>query len=291
MSRNEVGASPSEEMKRRPRPKGLAFLVILWFATGVYNLYVGLSGIKADLQAFQFLSSLPEWFRIGIPAEFALNVIVFVVSLVAMVIIYGLWTGKSWSDRLALGIPLSITVIDMLSLALYYSAPAEVQAYVAAGDVSVNWGVTLFSAFATVMCWNFLRQAEVKEYMSSRRISLRDAAIVVFMLAVVLGGVFVVQAIGEKIQPSNFVVINVDRTWNTEETQVTYRVEIQNLGGDGWKTLHFLYNETDQSTKISWTETKQWQVQLNSWETKIVVFTFNRHSMEDIAYRAEWWFT
>jgi hypothetical protein len=288
VSEKEVEVKTPAETKQRPRPKELSQLVIIWFVVGIYNLYVSLSNAKADLKVFSRLSAFPEWVRIGVPVEFALNASVFVVSLIAIIVIYGLWTGKSWSRKSALTIPLSITVCNILAIVLYYSAPIEIQAYI---NMPFLWGVTLFSLFATIMSWRYLKSAEVKEFLSSRTFRLRDIAIVMFLLVVCLGSILVVQTFTEKLETPNFIVINVDKTWNTDETQITYRIEVQNLGGDGWMTLHLRYNETDQTTGTKWTETKQWQVQLDNEETKIITLTFNRHSMNAISYNADFWFT
>ena len=110
-------------------------------------------------------------------------------------------------------------------------------------------------------------------------------------IAVIAAVIFII-VIGEIVlQGPKFVVINRDSQWNTLGTQVTYRLEVYNQGGNGWGTLHVRYIETKQHTANSTMETKEWRLHLNWHESKTLEFTFNRKSMEAVWINFDWWFT
>jgi len=152
-----VTTPPSEARKR---PRGLTIIAILWFIGGIYNLYISSQTISADLEALSYLSRLPTWFRFGVPAELAINLLAFALGLIQMFTIYGLWTGKPWSYRLALAVPILAFVSVILEALLYLSAPIQ---YGLIDDI--NWAVVGGSIIGMGIYLSYLRQPHVKEYL------------------------------------------------------------------------------------------------------------------------------
>lgn len=157
-----VGGSIEEKVERPKRPLGLTVIAIVWLLGGLYNLYASLQTIGTDLGLLPFLSlpTVPEWFRFGVPAELAISFLVTAVGLVQLFTIYGLWTGKSWSYKLALAIPLLAVVLWISQVGLYASAPVEYGL-----STALPWGGLVGSLIFTGIYWGYLRQSHVKEYL------------------------------------------------------------------------------------------------------------------------------
>ena len=150
----------------RKRPTGLTIIAILWFVGGVINLYSSSNSIRVDLNALPRLSdpTLPRWFTFGVPAELLISLLVFALGLIQLYTIYGLWSGRSWSYRLALTIPI-LGMIGWVSLAgLYMSAPPGFGI-----RESAPWILVGFSVFWTIVYWVYLRRPHVKEYLGVRK--------------------------------------------------------------------------------------------------------------------------
>lgn len=160
MSEEKVEGAISIEARKRPT--GLTIIAILWFLGGIYNLYMSSQVISDDLEVLPHLSDpwVAEWFKFGVPAELAISLLVFALGLIQLFTIIGLWTGKSWSYKLALAIPV-LAVVSWISMAaLYMSAPIELEI-----RESINWFAVLFSIFWMIIYWSYLRQPHVKEYL------------------------------------------------------------------------------------------------------------------------------
>lgn len=149
-------------IEARKRPTGLTVIAILWFLGGIYNLYMSSQYISDDLEALPHLSDpgVAEWFKFGVPAELAINLLVFALGLIQLFTIIGLWTGKSWSYKLALAIPVLAAVSWILMAGLYMSAPIELEI-----RESINWVAVGASIFWAIIYWSYLRQPHVKEYL------------------------------------------------------------------------------------------------------------------------------
>lgn len=159
---------PTEErVERLKRPLGLTVISILWLLGGIFNLYTSSQVIGTDLEALPFLSfpTVPEWVRFALPIDLAIGVLSFFLGLVQLFTIYGLWTGKSWSYKLALAIPILIVFTWISAVGLYASAPAEYGLL-----TSVEWGGLLASVFYASVYWVYLRKRHVKEYLGIRSI-------------------------------------------------------------------------------------------------------------------------
>ncbi len=128
-----------------------------------------------------------------------------------------------------------------------------------------------------------------------RRLVTKNRIFVAIVIAIsIVGAIYLIASNLEEefeSQEPSFVVINKESIRNPLETQITYRIEVYNQGGEGWGTIHVRYNETEQSSGISNTETKTWQLHLDEQESKIVEFTFNRKSMEAVETTCYSWFT
>lgn len=128
-----------------------------------------------------------------------------------------------------------------------------------------------------------------------RRLATKNRIFVAIVITIsIVGAIYLIASNLEEefeSQEPSFVVINKESIRNPLETQITYRIEVYNQGGEGWGTIHVRYNETEQSSGISNIETKTWQLHLDEQESKIVEFTFNRKSMEAVETTCDWWFT
>jgi len=146
----------------RKRPTGLTVIAILWFLGAIYNLYMSSQTINADLEALPHLSDpwVAEWFKFGVPAELGISLLVFALGLIQMFTIFGLWTGKSWSYRLALAIPLLAAVSWISMTGVYMSAPIELGI-----RESINWFPVGMSVLWIFVYWSYLRQPHVKKYL------------------------------------------------------------------------------------------------------------------------------
>jgi len=164
MSEEKIGEVPSTGVRKRPT--GLTIIAILWFLGGIYNLYTSSQTVISDFKALPLLSNplMPSWFKFGLPAELAISILVFALGLVQMFTIYGLWTGKSWSYKLALAIPILIAISWISIAGLYMSAPVQ---YGLGGYI--NWIATGASIFWAIIYWNYLRKPHVKEYLGVQR--------------------------------------------------------------------------------------------------------------------------
>ena len=126
-------------------------------------MYMSSQGISADLEILPVVQSdpsIPEWFRLGVPAELGISLLSFAVGLFQLFTIYGLWTGKSWSYKLALAIPVLGAVSWILLAALYMSAPAELGL-----GAYINWVAVTTSIVWVGVYWWYLRRPHVKEYL------------------------------------------------------------------------------------------------------------------------------
>jgi len=160
VTEEKVEGAPSVEARKRPT--GLTIIAILWFLGGIYNLYMSSQVISDDLEVLPHLSEswVAEWFKFGVPAELAINLLVCALGIIQMFTIIGLWTGKSWSYKLALAIPV-LAVVSWISMAgLYISAPIELGI-----RESINWVPIGASIIWMIIYWSYLRKPHVKEYL------------------------------------------------------------------------------------------------------------------------------
>jgi hypothetical protein len=145
------------------RPAGLTIIAILWFLGGIVNLYVSSTTISGDLEVLPLLSDpmVPEWFKFGVPAEIGINLFAFSFGIIQMFTIVGLWTGKSWSYKMALTIPVLAAVSWIAWGALFMSAPIEL-----GFRESTKWVPIGASIFWAIIILSYLRKPHVKEYLS-----------------------------------------------------------------------------------------------------------------------------
>jgi len=83
------------------RPDGITVIVILWFLSGIFNVYMSFQIISTDVSYLPLLSdpTLHSWFSFGLPAEIAINLLSLFLGLLQIVTVFGLWTGKKYSYR------------------------------------------------------------------------------------------------------------------------------------------------------------------------------------------------
>lgn len=145
------------------RSGGLMLIALLWLFYGVVNVYFSCRGIIADVGVLPYLSypSMPEWSKLGVPAELALSVFRLCLGLLQIVTFLGLWTGKRYSYKLALPVAMLLVINSLAITGLYLSAPAQL-------DLSYYIGFSLiFLAIDiawAIVYWRYLRKQDVKTF-------------------------------------------------------------------------------------------------------------------------------
>ena len=128
--------SPSVmEAKHIPRPAGISIIAVLWSLAGLVNIYNAAVNLSADSALYPLPSTSQlglnssqidsiNWLQANIPTDMGLHTIGLFLGFAELLVVYGLWTGKSWSYRGAF-IVLLVSVFDWVSTAvLYSSAPS-----------------------------------------------------------------------------------------------------------------------------------------------------------------------
>ena len=144
------------------RPMGLTFIAIAWFIFGLINIFGALMTINTDLEVLPYLSGygVHEWFAFAVPIELVLSIITLCVGLLQVVTIYGLLKGIKFAYKCGIYIPVAILVLNLLSLELYFSAPAEI----GFGFNSVFWGALIGSGIGLVIYLQYFRKPHVKAF-------------------------------------------------------------------------------------------------------------------------------
>jgi hypothetical protein len=101
-----------------------------------------------------------DWIQYGIPGEMILSVFGVALGLVQFLLVYGLWTGRSWSYKGTLALLVVLIVQDVVAIAMYDTAPAMLGL-----NTSVLIGQTFGNIFFFVVYRTYLRLPHVKEYL------------------------------------------------------------------------------------------------------------------------------
>ena len=91
-----------------------------------------------------------------------LSGIVLALGLVQIVTVFGLWTGKKYSYKLALAVPVVHVVLSVCFVVLYATAPAELGLISSVG--SSVFGLAVGLTFLVVIWW-YLRKPHVKAFL------------------------------------------------------------------------------------------------------------------------------
>lgn len=149
----------------KKRPTGIVIIAVLWTLMGIVNIFLSLKITIDDLGYLSNLSNpyLNEWVRFGLPAELMLNFFNLAFGFLVLLVVYGLYTARSWSYHFGLAIPVFSVIISFAATALYASAPQELGfgEAVASGIPSLVWGVVWAS-----LVWSYLRKPHVKQYLN-----------------------------------------------------------------------------------------------------------------------------
>ena len=140
-------------------------MAVLSFLSGLYTIYGSFNGLNGDIaRAF------------GVPIEFLVIIVLFVLGFAEVMTGFGLWTGKSYAYWLSLIIPIFVAVYDLALTSLYASAPSELKLtsnYAPALVNTVGWVIWLF------ICWWYLRKPYVKTYLgrskSNMNVTISDS--------------------------------------------------------------------------------------------------------------------
>ena len=151
------------EVKQK-RPDGLTAIAILWFIGALLNVLNSFLVLNQGAAALPYLSNsgLNEWFSFGVPIEMVLSGLVLALGLVQIVAVFGLWTGKKYSYKLALAIPVVHSVLNVCFVVLYATAPSELGLISSVG--SSVFGLVVGLVFLIVIWW-YLRKPHVKAFL------------------------------------------------------------------------------------------------------------------------------
>lgn len=146
------------------RPTGIVIIAVLWTLSSISNIYQGLNTIITDLGYLQYLSNpnVSEWYSFGLPAEIVLGFFIVAFGFLTLLVVYGLYTAKSWSYGFAFAIPVFIAIINLVTMGLYAFAPVELEfrdaTLLALFFVALNliWGIII---------WVYLTKPHVKQYL------------------------------------------------------------------------------------------------------------------------------
>jgi hypothetical protein len=145
------------------RPNGLTFIAIIGLIFGLVNIYMSFQTIILDIEAFPYLYGpliAHPWFNTGIIVELILAVFLVILGIIQLITVPGLWTGKPYSYKLALGVPILLLISNVSSSVLYASAPAEL----GLDTGSSNFYVAM-SVFWIIIYFWYLREPHVKAYL------------------------------------------------------------------------------------------------------------------------------
>lgn len=153
-------------MDDRPsRPSGLSLIAVFWFIFGLINVYLSFQTISLDLEVMPLLSDLYGAYAslgFGVLAELMLAILGLCLGLIQIVTVPGLWTGKSYSYKLALIVPILLLISNVSLVGLYTSAPAEL-------ELGFNIGTWIFplimSMVWVIIFWQYLAKPHVKAFL------------------------------------------------------------------------------------------------------------------------------
>ena len=158
---------------RLKRPRGLTIIVILWFLFGLISVYSGYQVAITDANLLPYLSnpSIPAWLKFGLPAELALAAVTLCIGLLEFAMIPGLWMGKSYSYKIALAVPILVSILYVLRAGLYASAPAELGL---GSDVSAVLDFAGIGVILLAVSWDYLRRTNVKRFLGVTKNDVMD---------------------------------------------------------------------------------------------------------------------
>jgi hypothetical protein len=148
------------------RPRQITVVAVLWLIFGLYNLWVAFQGISADLSGWSIisLSSITAWFKMAIPFELGLSIALLVTSLLQLITVPLLLIGKSYSTKLALGVFMTIAILNLTTGALYASAPVEYSSDFSSATIQA-FGLGIFQIIMVVYFARDLNKPEVQNFM------------------------------------------------------------------------------------------------------------------------------
>lgn len=137
----------------------------MWTIGSLVNIYQGLNGIIIDLGALPLLSDpyTHEWLRSGLPAEMMISFFILAFGFLTLLVVYGLVTARSWSYHFGLAIPIFTALINLASMALYSSAPAELELQGAVDSIAP---FLVINFIWLVILWVYLPKPHVKQYLN-----------------------------------------------------------------------------------------------------------------------------
>jgi hypothetical protein len=156
---------------RAKRPRQITNLAIAWTFFGLWNLWNAFQGISADLEIWDLLTNpmLPEWFRLAIPVELAIGIAILVAALIQLVTVALLLVGSPSSVKLALGVFVSIVMLNLVSGSLYASAPPEIRSELGT-DILMTFGLGIFQLIILAYFWRELNKPEVKSFLGQTKV-------------------------------------------------------------------------------------------------------------------------
>ena len=152
-----------EPATKRP---GIVTIAIAWSFLGLLNIWVAITGVSSNIAGWHLISDplTHEWLKLAIPAELGLFVAILIAALFQLLSIPGLPRGKSWSYKLALGVPILVAIFSLALGVLYAIAPPEFSE-LQSQRMILAFLFAVFQLVAAFLFWKYLNRPEAKMFL------------------------------------------------------------------------------------------------------------------------------
>ncbi len=153
--------SPPPMASQPKRPVGIIIVSILWILGGLYNFFGGLATASSDASLLpdisSYSSSIENWLSMALPIEIAIMAVVAVLGIMQFVTVPGLLSGKRWSYKLGLSIPIIAFITVCSDTFLLLTVPG--------GGLAINTFSILISFVSLSIYTWYLRRPHVKAWL------------------------------------------------------------------------------------------------------------------------------
>ena len=141
------------------RPWGLPFFIALWCAFAVYDAYLSFTLYGPQDSTTLYIGAGSNYSLVV--QDLTLRLFLQVISIVQLLIIYGLWKGSAWGYLAGLAASASVFLTYVSLFLVYYLAPVRI----GLRTLPLYENLLLILAF-TGLTWLYLTRPKVKAYMT-----------------------------------------------------------------------------------------------------------------------------
>ena len=154
------GSIPTPSLTKRFT--GITIICVLWFFGGLLNVFGGLAALGDDLYALSLLNSLPSgarmWASWAIPLETMLVFSTVVMGLLQFATIYGLWNGKRWALKYAIGLASGLILANWVETFILMTAPSFL-------GIQPDFTMVIIATIMGAVYISYLKKNHVKKYL------------------------------------------------------------------------------------------------------------------------------